>query len=176
MDRGAWRATYSPWGCRGSDVTEQLILSLFTFTFHELKHFCTPYTTYSMSLRSEVTSPSPDRRHVLSSCPSFHQVSSGYSVYPQPLTIGCWAGREAGPAEAQWRLVPKASGTCSSLVHQVTSPGGRGPRAFFRSRPLYPPQEDFWWPSAGGMKVPGPALPSCPSPGAAGLGWLSFLL
>ena len=70
---------YGPWGCRKSDVTEQLILSLFTFTFHELKRFCTPYTTYSMSLRSKVTSPSPDRRHVLSSCPSSHQVSSGYS-------------------------------------------------------------------------------------------------
>ena len=24
MDRGAWRATYSPWGCRELDMTEQL--------------------------------------------------------------------------------------------------------------------------------------------------------
>ena len=24
MDRGAWRATYSPWGHKGSDMTEQL--------------------------------------------------------------------------------------------------------------------------------------------------------
>ena len=24
MDRGAWRATYSPWGCKESDMTEQL--------------------------------------------------------------------------------------------------------------------------------------------------------
>ena len=24
MDRGAWKATYSPWGCKESDTTEQL--------------------------------------------------------------------------------------------------------------------------------------------------------
>ena len=131
-----------------------------------------------MSLRSKVTSASPHQRYVLSSCPSSRQIRQFWvpTVYPQPLTIGCWAGREVGPGEAQWRLLPKASGTCSSLVHQVTSLGGRGPGAFFRNRPLYPPQEDFWCPWAEGMKVPQPALPSCPSPGAAGLGWLSFLL
>ena len=28
MDRGAWRATYSPWGCEESNMTEQLTLSL----------------------------------------------------------------------------------------------------------------------------------------------------
>ena len=26
MDRGAWQATYSPWGSKESDMTEQLIL------------------------------------------------------------------------------------------------------------------------------------------------------
>jgi len=26
MDRGAWQATYSPWGCKESDLTERLIL------------------------------------------------------------------------------------------------------------------------------------------------------
>ena len=26
MDRGAWQATYSPWGCKESDMTERLIL------------------------------------------------------------------------------------------------------------------------------------------------------
>ena len=26
MDRGAWRATYSPWGCKESDMTELLNL------------------------------------------------------------------------------------------------------------------------------------------------------
>ena len=26
MDRGAWQATYSPWGCNESDMTERLIL------------------------------------------------------------------------------------------------------------------------------------------------------
>ena len=29
MDRGAWWATVSPWGCKESDSTEQLTLSLF---------------------------------------------------------------------------------------------------------------------------------------------------
>ena len=28
-DRGAWRATYSPWGCKESDATERLSLSFF---------------------------------------------------------------------------------------------------------------------------------------------------
>ena len=28
MDRGAWQATYSPWGCKESDMTEQLIHTL----------------------------------------------------------------------------------------------------------------------------------------------------
>ena len=27
MDRGAWKATYSPWGCKESDTTEQLSLN-----------------------------------------------------------------------------------------------------------------------------------------------------
>ena len=26
MDRGAWQTAYSPWGCKESDMTEQLIL------------------------------------------------------------------------------------------------------------------------------------------------------
>lgn len=38
-------------------------------------------------------------------------------------------------------------------------------RAFFRAGHCIPPREDFWWPSAGGMKVPGPASRQCPSPG-----------
>ena len=28
MDRGAWQTTYSPWGLKESDTTEQLTLSL----------------------------------------------------------------------------------------------------------------------------------------------------
>lgn len=55
--------------------------------------------------------------------------------------------------------------------------GRQGARGILQDQATVSPrQEDFWWPSAGGMKVPGPALPSHPSPGAAGLGWLSFLL
>ena len=30
MDRGAWQAACSPWGCRDLNTTEQLTLSLFT--------------------------------------------------------------------------------------------------------------------------------------------------
>ena len=38
MDRGAWRATYSPWGCKESDRTERL---------HSLTHFVSKGTCYS---------------------------------------------------------------------------------------------------------------------------------
>ena len=31
MDRGAWWATYRPWGCKESDRIERLILSTFLF-------------------------------------------------------------------------------------------------------------------------------------------------
>ena len=33
MDRGAWQATYSPWGRKESDTTERLTLLLFKFSF-----------------------------------------------------------------------------------------------------------------------------------------------
>ena len=33
MDRGAWQGYISPWGCKESDTTDWLTLSLFTFTW-----------------------------------------------------------------------------------------------------------------------------------------------
>ena len=30
MDRGAWQAIYSPWGCKELDRTQQLTVPLFT--------------------------------------------------------------------------------------------------------------------------------------------------
>lgn len=47
---------------------------------------------------------------------------------PQPLTVGCWAGREAGRREERpsGGRCKKASGTCSSLDHQVASLAGQG--------------------------------------------------
>ena len=34
MDRGTWQATYSPWGCKESDMTERVSLSSYLICFH----------------------------------------------------------------------------------------------------------------------------------------------
>ncbi|CAI9177539.1 unnamed protein product [Rangifer tarandus platyrhynchus] len=45
MDRGAWRAIYSPWGRKESDTTEQLRHTWLSFTHSVMSDSATAWTT-----------------------------------------------------------------------------------------------------------------------------------
>ncbi|KAJ8782399.1 hypothetical protein J1605_010107 [Eschrichtius robustus] len=60
-----------------------------------------------------------------------------------------------GRGEAQQRPVQMASGTCSSLVHQVTSLAGQGTGGILKEQAAGSPMKGTSWrPSAGSTKVP----------------------